>query len=57
MTSDAATEYIKMLLQFQINNDITNIYRDERLVTMLSFQNSPREILHNLHTKVKAPII
>ena len=44
MTSDAATEYIKMLLQFQIINDIKNIDRDERLVTMISFQNSPREI-------------
>ena len=57
MTSDAATEYIKMLLQFQIINDIKNIYRDERLVKMLSFQNSLREILHNLQTKVNAPII
>ena len=57
MTSDAATECIKMLLQFQIINDIKNIYRDERLVTMLSFQKSPREISHNLHAKVKAATI
>ena len=37
MTSNAATEYIKMLLQFQIINDIRNIYRGEIFVTIFSF--------------------